>query len=654
MPPVCGPPHTGGMSMSGDPTLAAVRALEDEFAEAMGRMYTVGNDLARLRARLDREASPQQWTPVPPPAAPQAPLATEAPPLAEAPPVATAAEPPAGPLPVAEPEPALVTAPPVAPAPFAGHQPPPTPPQPTTPWWQRDGVVARLLAVVGTGITLIGVAFLLALAIQMGFFGPVARVTSGVVLAVGLVAAAVVVRRRQASAAGALGLAATGIATAYLDVVAITSIYAWVPAAVGLVIAALVAAGGLLLARAWDSELLAGLTVLGVAVLAPTIAHEHMLLVAQFLLVLTVASWPAQVARRWHVLELVRVAPTALVISVLPLVEESAGAVALLACLLAGFVIVTGLAGARVAAAPASMGLTVPVVALPVLCATGPAAQWAGSALMIGLTVVLVLAATLAASHPKEGAHEVPLFVGCCLATAGATSLISAGLVAEGTDWSLPLLLVVCVLWASAALVVRTRTLTWVALGTAVLPLLISLALVPYALDRGTSPQVDPSHLASAALVVVLLLALADVTESWALLSRTLVSGALLAAGGTVIIAGVLLGALADDPRGGFTAGQTGATVLWLATAAVLLLRGLRGSTVAIPAGLTITALSVGKLLFFDLAFLDGIPRVLSFIVGGLIVLGMGAGYAQALERSRREAEPVDNSDGAARDPHTV
>ena len=117
-------------------------------------------------------------------------------------------------------------------------------------------------------------------------------------------------------------------------------------------------------------------------------------------------------------------------------------------------------------------------------------------------------------------------------------------------------------------------------------------------------------------------------------------AGALLAAGGTVIIAGALLGDLADDARGGFTAGQTGATVLWLATAAALLLRGLRGSAFAVPAGLAITALSVGKLLFFDLAFLDGIPRVLSFIVGGLIVLGMGTGYAQALERSRREPEP--------------
>ncbi|WP_415830763.1 hypothetical protein, partial [Janibacter anophelis] len=52
------------MSMSGDPVLERVRAIEDDFADAMSRMYGVGNELARLRARLATEASPEQWTPV--------------------------------------------------------------------------------------------------------------------------------------------------------------------------------------------------------------------------------------------------------------------------------------------------------------------------------------------------------------------------------------------------------------------------------------------------------------------------------------------------------------------------------------------------------------------------------------------------------------
>lgn len=646
MPPVCNPPHTGGMSLPEESTLQAVRELEDEFAEAMSHMYSVGNGLARLRVRLDREASPQQWAPV---AAPTAPAP-------EAPAPAATHTPAPGPT-------GAVTAPPVAHTPFA-PQPPQAPPralqQPTTPWWQRDGLVARLLAVVGTGITLIGVAFLLALAIQMGFFGPLARVISGVLLAALLVTAAIVVRRRQASPAGALGLAATGIATAYLDVIAITSIYEWVPAAVGLVIAGLVAIGGLLLARAWDSQLLACIAVLGVAVLAPTIAHEHLLLVGWFLLVLTIASWPAQVSRRWHVLELVRVVPTALVISLLAVLGEPGGTVILLTCLLAGFVLATSLAGVRITAAPAQAGIVIPVLAVPALFATALVEQWVGSTLMIALTLALLLVGALTAGRHGDGEKPDSLLVSAfCLYTAGATSLLSAALVTDGTGWTLPALLAVCVAWAAAAFALRDHTLMGAAVLTSAIPLLLALALVPYAVDRSLSPQVEPAHVVAAALTVVLLLALAatvTVTHSRLvpLATRTLIAGALLGAGGTVIITGIVLGDLADNARGGFTAGQTGATVLWLSTAAVLLLRGLRGSTFAVPAGLTVTALCVGKLLFFDLAFLDGVPRVLSFIIGGLIVLGMGAGYAQALERSRRDPEPVDNSGSDSHDPHTV
>ncbi|NYF97856.1 DUF2339 domain-containing protein [Janibacter cremeus] len=648
------------MSMSGDSTLQSVRALEDQFAEAMSRMYVVGNDLARLRARLDHEVSPQQWVPAAeaevPIGGPTGAVPHVAPPAA---PVATGAGVPAAPA-----APGTVTAPPVAHAPFAGAQPPKAPPGrpplPATPWWQRDGLVARLLAVVGTGITLIGVAFLLALAIQMGFFGPLARVVSGTLLAAGLVIAAIIVRRRQASTAGALGLAATGIATAYLDVIAITAVYEWVPAAVGLIIAGLVAIGGLLLARAWDSELLGGIAVLGVAALAPGIAHDQMLLVGQFLLVLTLASWPAQISRRWHVLELVRIIPTATVIALLPAFAEPIGTVILLAVVLAGFVLATSLAGVKVDRIPAQTGIAVPIVAVPVLSAALGSQRATGATLMIGLTLALVVvAAVTAGRRRREGVgSDTLLLAGCCLYTAGVTSLVSAALLTDGSGWVTPALLVVCVLWAGAALALRDRTVLGATLLTCVLPLLLTAALVPYAIDRGLARQVEPAHLAAAALAVVLLLLLAQtlakVHPRVTVAVRALLAGALLGAGGAVIIAGALVGSLAEDPQGGFTAGQTGATVLWLSTAAVLLLRGLRGSAVAVPAGLAITALSVGKLLFFDLSFLDGVPRVLSFIVGGLIVLGMGAGYAQALERSRREPGAVDNSESDPRDAHTV
>lgn len=626
------------MSTSGDQTLDAVRALEDDFADAMAHLYSVGNDLARLRSHLAREASPAEWTRVAgehvePQPAPH-PTGHVAPHPAHRPEVPGLAPP----------------APPFAP-PGVAH--------PSTPWWQREGIVAKVLAVVGAGITLIGVVFLLALAIQMGFFGPVARVLSGALLAVGLVGAAVIVRHRQQSAIGALGLAATGIATAYLDILAVTRIYEWVPTVAGLLLAGLVALGGVLLARAWDSQLLAAIAVTGVAVFAPTVGYDSLILTGGFLAVLTIATWPAQASRDWPLLEVVRVIPTAMYLSGLTLTDEPEWAVTLLALVLTGFVLTASLAGARVAALPRHLGPLVPVAALPLFVAgVGTDDRWLAMAVLAALTLVLVLVAGLADEDSSTPLHLRLTEVS--LGTAGVTSLVTPLPLTDGGSWAVAAVLVVSLLWALAAVALGHRMTLFVALGAATLSLLASLYVLPFLLLRRTSPDVGVADLVVVLTTVVLLLLLSEgISRTLPVLApampRVLLAGAVLWAGATAILGGVLVGHLLDDPHGGFTAGQTAATLLWLGTAAALLLHGLRGSTVAVPAGLAIAAVSVGKLLFFDLAFLSGIARVLSFIVGGLLLLAMGAGYAQALERSRRPAPgPVDNPPVAGPIPPTV
>ena len=137
--------------------------------------------------------------------------------------------------------------------------------------------MTRVLALAGAVVTLIGVALLLALAMQQGWFVPELRVALGVLLAVGLVAAAHVVRGRESrlgrSSAAPVAIAATGYAAGYLDVVAVTTVYGWVPRVAGLAIAAVVAVSGLLLARRWDRQLLAVITVLGASLLAPVVTE---------------------------------------------------------------------------------------------------------------------------------------------------------------------------------------------------------------------------------------------------------------------------------------------------------------------------------------------------------------------------------------------
>ena len=56
-----------------------------------------------------------------------------------------------------------------------------------------------------------------------------------------------------------------------------------------------------------------------------------------------------------------------------------------------------------------------------------------------------------------------------------------------------------------------------------------------------------------------------------------------------------------------------------------------------IGGGLALVAAAMAKLFLFDLGTLDGIFRVVVFIVVGLVLLGMGAGYARLLEKQDQQ-----------------
>ena len=104
---------------------------------------------------------------------------------------------------------------------------------------------------------------------------------------------------RPGGRVGAIALAATGIAAAYIDVIAITTIYDWVPAPVGLVIAAVVAGGGLTLARRWDSEQLGLLVLVPLIGLGPVVTDGITLLLVGFMLALSAATLPVQLGKDW-------------------------------------------------------------------------------------------------------------------------------------------------------------------------------------------------------------------------------------------------------------------------------------------------------------------------------------------------------------------
>jgi hypothetical protein len=105
------------------------------------------------------------------------------------------------------------------------------------------------------------------------------------------------------------------------------------------------------------------------------------------------------------------------------------------------------------------------------------------------------------------------------------------------------------------------------------------------------------------------------------------------------VTAGVLVGGTGD----GFFAGHMAATSCWIAMAAALFIYAARLArterSLPIAAGLALVAAAMAKLFLFDLGTLDGIFRVVVFIVVGLVLLGMGAGYARILERQDQQQD---------------
>src|SRR6476469_3554048 len=260
---------------------AVVSRLSANFASMSAQFAKVSADLTELDRLLSQRPNVPQPAPHPVPP----PMYILQPHQPYAPPAAVYAPPP-----TPQPPPAM--------APPPRMTPPPAPPREPRP--PRDSNwIGKVLAVAGVAVTLIGVVLLLVLAAQAGILRPEIRVGAGAALAAALVAAAWWLYARPGGRVGAIALAATGVAAAYIDVIAVTTIYHWVPAPLGLVIAAVVSGGGLTLARRWDSQHLGLRVLVPLIVLAPVVTDGITLLLVGFMLALTAASLPVQLGKDW-------------------------------------------------------------------------------------------------------------------------------------------------------------------------------------------------------------------------------------------------------------------------------------------------------------------------------------------------------------------
>ncbi|MCZ4652838.1 DUF2339 domain-containing protein [Gordonia amicalis] len=679
---------TTSSSMFGrDPGVATLARISTEFDAIARQMSTVSAEFAELRRIVEnpavqtgqRSAEQAQASPLTPPTAASAPTPPASPPPMTTPPMTT----PPMTMPMAQQPPTAWSSPgrppnqgsssygpparPVPPlpgphpvyAPVAQRPSAPRPPRPPArPLSERvaaaaeRGLVGKVLATAGVGVTLIGIALLLVLAAQAGVLRPEFRVAGGAVFAVALVSTAIWLRRKSGGRTGAIATAATGIAAGYLDVLAATKIYEWLPVVAGLAVAGAVAAGGLVLAYRWSSEHLGLLVVVPLIVLGPVLTGGLDMTLIAFMIVLAAASAWVQWRRDWIWLHAVRLAAPTIPLTVVGLSALGGTNTAHTGFQFAGATLVViglGFAGALVAMpttrfravlAGLASATTVPVLlAGEVMDTAGAVAlQAAVAVLVIGITVICSVVRTERLGPLPDVVAQIwtatslvvlfvailvcfdgPVAVSAMLGLATVTSLVAR-------SWS-----------ATSLVLLGGSTVIW---GIGFAALLDDMP--PYVLAQARLVEGN----ASLSIVIGSLLAGAGaivIAVGWTRLTagdlaRVAYSAAAVVGVYAVTAISVASGVLIAGPDG-FLGGHVVATTCWvvLAGAALALARRRTGSerTAALTGGLVLVAAAMAKLFLFDLATLDGIFRVLVFIVTGLILLGLGAWYARALQSER-------------------
>ncbi|MGV0837027.1 DUF2339 domain-containing protein [Mycolicibacterium thermoresistibile] len=605
--------------------------LSADFAMISGQLAKVSRDLVELDRILAARSAPAP-APAPMPV-PYWPHHHAAPPPAAAPYFPA----PAGPAPpYASPAPPYVS-PQTTPqsAPLTG--PPPPTPHPAT-GQRSDGWIGKALAVAGVAVTLIGVVMLLVLAAQAGVLRPEVRVGAGAVLAGALVGVAMRQHARPGGRIGAIALAATGVAAAYMNVIAVTTIYHWLPAPLGLVLAAVIGGGGLILARRWDSQHLGLLVLVPLIVLAPVLTDGVTVLLIAFMIALGAASLPVQMGRDWPWMHAARTAsvtiPILLALLGASFSDERNAALTAATGIAAVLALAAALLLAPSAENPIALGLLTAAGTLPVLCVS-----WAEGTVVSALMAAALAAALLAI---VAAADRLPTLSGPLrhvLAVWAAVAALVAVTVAFDGPVAGPVLSAMALVVAVAAN--REPTARWIALGLAVVGGLYYLGFAPpHTVLQPTAVHL-PTGVAILIASVLIIGCAVTITRSWQHSQPAMWVGAAAVIPYAVTAFTVTAGVLIAGVGGGFFAGHMAATICWITMAAALLWYAARRPrderSVPLGGGLALVAAAVAKLFLFDLGTLDGIFRVVVFIVVGLALLSMGGGYARYLTQQNNK-----------------
>ncbi len=644
------------------PRMAKIQA---ELVDLSVRLNTLAQDFQQLAAELPRQVGAAEMplaSPGNPAMAPAPPQAPPRPPDQVMPPTlpqGAGMQPGRPPQPVAypqtpvgRPQPATYPQPPAAyPPPPPGSRPamPAAAPPPFTPVARpvrprRQVSIAEIFAVVGSAITLLGVAFVLLLPDQ-AVIPDLVRAGIGLGLALIAVGVALVQHWREPSNIGSQALMATGVAAAFLTVLALSTLFHDVsgapllPPIAGTIVGGLISLGGITVARWWRSEWLAVLAVLGALILAPYLAGRDPLWPMAFMLVMTAATAAFQHKVDWVGLLLARFVPTSLYF-LWALAVRGVGIEApwglMLSFLLAAAGV--GIATQHQYGSPRMRAMSVGAMATmsaPLVVAIFGADRLLSAELGAAFGVMMVAAGLMPRLfEPQVRATAVPL---------GALFVVLAVIRFNDGHYLGYLFFTLAAAYFAVAAKTKYRPMLVVGVLVAAVGVAIWFPSIGYAFAPLRGADLEMTAQSVLGLVAVLL--------GLRALRAFGADGDLMVYSGWV--ASVIFGSLAMITGGMLIAERTGAeisqgfqtahalvTVAWILASVWLLRRGLRkhqDSAASVRIAIALSAAAVAKLFFFDLRTLPDLVRALAFLAVGVLMLIIGTWYHKQLERGRRQ-----------------
>ena len=506
--------------------------------------------------------------------------------------------------------------------------------------------VAEMFAVVGSAITLIGVTFVLVLP-QDGVLGQLPRVGIAVALAVAAIAAAIWQHAKDTRNLGAQALMATGFASAYLCVLAVTVLFerpdgrGLLPDPVGLMLAGLISIGGLWIARRWDSQWLGVLAVLGSLVLAPFVVQSDLIWGLGFMTLLTIVTAPFQLGRTWVALMAARITPTAVVFfGAAVLGQRSLTESATVTLTVAAVLAVAGLGMAVLHQHGTRPNQVASAVALVPMAAPAAAACWLAdrpfSAVVCGVLGVLFGACGLLSGRFSPALRAAAVPIGALFAGFALLRLTDG-------DYGGSIIFGLAVAYLTLATRTRFMPVLLVGLVAAGVGAVNWLALLLAALFASEAVIQGPGGVAESLLGLAVAVVAGPALRAFGFPSSGRMSVTWLAAVAfgsvAIVLTGAEIGRLLARPTAGFQGAHAVVTVTWLVLCVVLLRLGLRlnrDGPVAVRLALILAVAAVAKLFLFDLATLPGLVRALAFIAVGVLLLVIGTWYYRQLDRVRR------------------